>query len=161
MGAHVGRERIEYEPHERFAAQLRVERCPTGVTEDRSVGGVAAGHAPRSPLHEQLIGKPEAFVELRRHELVNHDVRVNEQTGEVYLDFLLSGAANGKLIVEWNAYRYATLKGGKPGIVLHGISRRAYGEDEAKKFLTGLQGWRATTLNELARLETPEVQPKP
>jgi hypothetical protein len=93
--------------------------------------------------------------------LVNHDVKVNEQTGEVVLDFLVSGAVNDKLVVEWNAYRYATLQDGKPGIVLHGISRRAYGEDEAKKFLTGLKDWRANALNELARLETPAIEPKP
>jgi hypothetical protein len=93
--------------------------------------------------------------------LVNHEVRVHEQTGDVVLDFLVSGAANGKIIVEWNAYRYATLKGNKRGIVLHGISRRAYGEDAAKNFLTGLKDWRTKAISELVRFETPALEPKP
>ena len=46
--------------------------------------------------------------------LVNHEANVNEATGEVMLDFLVSGASKGKLVVEWNAYRYAPLRIGTP-----------------------------------------------
>lgn len=93
--------------------------------------------------------------------LVNHEANVNEATGEVMLDFLVSGADNGKIVVEWNAYRYTPLKGSKPGVVLHGISRRAYGEDDAKKFLTGLESWRADAKKALTGFNAPAVNPQP
>jgi hypothetical protein len=93
--------------------------------------------------------------------LVNHEANVNEATGEVMLDFLVSGASNGKLVVEWNAYRFAPLKGNKPGVVLHGISRRAYGEEDAKKFLTGLKDWRSDAKNALTGFNAPAVNPQP
>lgn len=93
--------------------------------------------------------------------LVNHEVNVNEQTGEVMLDFLISGAQDGKVVVEWDAYRYVTTKGDKPGVVLYGISRRAYGETEGRAFLTGLKDQRPDTIKALTDLNVPAVRPKP
>ncbi len=93
--------------------------------------------------------------------LVNHEVTVDEQTGDVMLDFLVSGTLNGQLVVEWNAYRFASLKGDKPGIVLQGVSRRAYGEADAKNFVTALKDWRKNTISALSQLATPPVTPKP
>jgi hypothetical protein len=93
--------------------------------------------------------------------LVNHEANVNEATGEVMVDFLVSGSSNGKVVVEWNAYRYTPLKGDKPGVVLHGISRRAYGEDEAKKFLTSLKDWRSDAKGALTAFNAPAIKPQP
>jgi hypothetical protein len=93
--------------------------------------------------------------------LVNHEVNVNEQTGEVILDFLISGAKDGKVVVEWDAYRYVPTKGAQPGVVLYGISRRAYGESEGRAFLTGLKDQRSNTIRTLTGLNLPTVKPKP
>lgn len=93
--------------------------------------------------------------------LVFYDAIVNEASGDVILDFLVSGTTkDGKLIVEWNGYRYSPYKESKPGIVLYGISRRAYGDD-AKAFVTALKDWRTKTVNELASFQAPAVTPKP
>lgn len=93
--------------------------------------------------------------------LVFYDAIVNEASGEVILDFLVSAAGpDGKLIIEWNGYRYAPHKGEKPGIVLYAISRRAYGDD-ASAFITALKEWRSKTINELASFPAPAVTPRP
>src|SRR5262249_43426946 len=63
---------------------------------------------------------------------VNFAVIKNQKNNEIILDFILSAQdSKGKDVVEWNAYRYATLrgKGGASGVLLFGISRRAYGDD--------------------------------
>ena len=76
-------------------------------------------------------------------------------------DFLISGAANDKVVVEWDVYRYVPIKGEKPGVVLYGISRRAYGETDGRAFLTGLKDQRPNTIKTLARFDVPEIKPKP
>ena len=93
--------------------------------------------------------------------LVNHEVSINDATGEVFLDFLLSGSSNGKVVVEWDAYRYVPIKGEKPGVVLYGVSRRAYGETNGRAFLSGLKDQRSNTLKTLTSFDVPEIKPKP
>jgi hypothetical protein len=55
-------------------------------------------------------------------------------------------------IVEWNAYRYAVLKGanGNSGVLLLGVSRRAYG-DAMTDFLRGLKSARPAEIDALAK----------
>lgn len=93
--------------------------------------------------------------------LVFYDAIVNEASGDVILDFLVSATGqDGKLIVEWNGYRYSPYKGAKSGIVLYAISRRAYGDD-AKAFVTALKDWRTKTVDELASFKAPAITPQP
>ncbi len=94
--------------------------------------------------------------------LVNFAVIHNDATGEIILDFILSAKDDqGGDIVEWNAYRFAPLKvaGGKTGILLVGISRRAYGGD-AMEFLQELKAARPVAIKALAGLPLPKVQLK-
>lgn len=86
--------------------------------------------------------------------VVNYDLIENEATGEVVLDFLISDSSSGTVVVEWNAYRYLPLDG---GIVGYAISRRGYGDDGAKAFLTGLKDWRQGSISALATMDVPEV----
>jgi hypothetical protein len=90
---------------------------------------------------------------------VNFAVIKNPKTGEVILDFILS--AQNTNVVEWNAYRYATLKGKghESGVLLFGISRRAYGDD-ATNFLRVLKVTRPAEINALASYPLPVVRPK-
>lgn len=72
------------------------------------------------------------------------------------LDVWPARSGDGKLIVEWNAYRYTRMEG--DGVGLFAISRRGYG-DEARDFLSGLAEWRADTINALAQFKTPTLSP--
>jgi len=95
--------------------------------------------------------------------VVNYAIVKNQKSGEVILDFLLSAdEAKGETIVEWNAYRYAPFRGkdGKSGVLLFGISRRAYGDDTTN-FLRGLKSTRPQEIDALAKYALPPVTPRP
>lgn len=92
-----------------------------------------------------------------RDPLVRMAVIKNDATGEILLDFLMSDNSNGEIIVEWNAYRYARITNarGETGIGLFGISRRAYGDDNAKAFLGALKTRRPAQIDQLAKAPLP------
>jgi len=46
-------------------------------------------------------------------------------------------------------------------VVLHGISRRAYGEGDAKKFLTSLKDWCSDEKNALNGFNASAISPQP
>lgn len=91
--------------------------------------------------------------------LVNMDLILNRQSGEVVLDFIMSSKdAKGEYIVEWNAYRYMR----EPkGLVLYGVSHRAYGNDNAKAFLSDLKTLCKAQIDSLATATVPKVTPAP
>jgi hypothetical protein len=92
---------------------------------------------------------------------VNFATFKNPKNDEVILDFILSAQdPKGGDVVEWNAYRYATLRGegGTPGVLLFGISRRGYGDD-ATNFLRRLKSARPAEINALAAHPLPAVRP--
>lgn len=129
---------------ESYSHMFLIELVTTGVAPKDAAGAQIAS------LNERKASDP----------LVFYDAIVNAATGDVILDFIVSGTTkDGKLIVEWNGYRYSPYKGQKTGITLYGISRRAYG-DEAKAFLTALKDWRSKTIEELAKFNAPKVEPK-
>lgn len=91
--------------------------------------------------------------------LVNMEVIENPATGEVLLDFVLSGQTDdGNLIVEWNAYRYAPhqFADGSTGVVLYAYSVRSYGDGEARTMLTGLRDERTKLVEALAVSDLPQ-----
>lgn len=93
---------------------------------------------------------------------VNFAIVKNSKNGEVILDFILSDD-NDKTgyVVEWNAYRYAVLhrKDGHSGVLLFGLSRRAYG-DASTEFLRGLKSARPAEIDALAKYPLPVVRVK-
>jgi hypothetical protein len=92
---------------------------------------------------------------------VNFAIFKNPKSGEIILDFVLSAQdPKGEDVVEWNAYRYAPLKrkGGKSGVLLFGISRRAYGDNVAD-FLGRLKAARPAVIKVLANYPLPVVRP--
>ena len=91
--------------------------------------------------------------------LVNFAEIENPKTGEIILDFIMSSPDGD--IVEWNAYRYApwTGAGDKAGVILFGISRRAYGDD-ATAFLARLKVARPGDIEALAAASVPAVAQK-
>ncbi len=93
--------------------------------------------------------------------LVKLDIIQNRQTGEALLDFLISARdAKGGEIVEWNAYRYVPRKSsdGREGVMLFAISRRAYGSDRIRSFLTELKTARPADIDRLARQSLPSAR---
>jgi hypothetical protein len=90
--------------------------------------------------------------------IVKMAVVKNDATGEMLLDFLMSDKdKNGDIVVEWNAYRYARVTNakGEAGIGLFGVSRRAYGNDNAKAFLGALKALRPAQIKHLAKAASP------
>jgi hypothetical protein len=93
--------------------------------------------------------------------MVNFAIIKEPRSGEVILDFILSSEdKKGEAIVEWNAYRYLPLKDqdGKPGVLLFGLSRRAYGDD-TESFLRRLRSARPAEINALVNYKLPAVRP--
>lgn len=89
--------------------------------------------------------------------LVNHAILRNDAQSEVILDFLLSSQTpDGERIIEWNAYRYTELPRDVPGILLLGISRRAYGDADAQTFMQELGQMRGEAINALATMPVPQ-----
>ncbi|GHD24337.1 hypothetical protein ACFOEZ_10205 [Tianweitania populi] len=91
--------------------------------------------------------------------VVNYAILHNEKTGNIVLDFVLSDLQADPVVVKWNAYRYVPLKSGK-GVALYGISRRAYGEADAKAMLQNLTKIRDADVDALAVMDVPPISVK-
>lgn len=92
--------------------------------------------------------------------VINYEIINNAVTGEYILDFLLTAnAPDGSIsIAERNVYRYRlfTDKAGHKGVVLFGISTRAYGA-AVKSFFTALKTTRKDLVSKVAKFKTPEI----
>jgi hypothetical protein len=92
--------------------------------------------------------------------MVNMELIQNDATGEVILDFLLSAPdAGGNLVLEWNAYRYASDEDGEgnSGGLLFAVSHRAYGDAAADAFLANLGRLRDEQISLLASAPLPDL----
>ncbi len=130
---------------ERFQRMMLVEAILRGVDINDAVA------AKVSMLNKRKSTDPT----------VNFAVVKNPKNGEIILDFILSAQdPKGEDIIEWNAYRYAALKGngGTSGVLLFGISRRGYGDD-ATNFLRRLKSARPAEISALATYPLPVVRP--
>lgn len=79
----------------------------------------------------------------------------NAEKGEFIVDFVLGAPAiRGGALIEWSAYRYVPYK---RGVLMVGVSRRAYG-DERATFLTNLKTVRPAVIAELAKLQMPAIR---
>jgi hypothetical protein len=110
---------------------------------------------------ERVVASQVQWLDKRKatDPVVNFAILKNPKTGEAILDFMLSSdEPKQDYVVEWNAYRYAPLpqKDGKAGVLLFGISRRAYGDDTTD-FLRALKSTRPQEIDTLAKYELPPV----
>jgi len=106
------------------------------------------GSTPRAAAGDMV-----AALEKRRGSdpVLNYEIMENAETGEVILDFLLSGNASPTPVVEWNAYRYVPYE---DGLMLFAISRRGY-NDGVTPFIKDLAIWRSDAINALATMDLP------
>lgn len=89
----------------------------------------------------------------------NYELLIDKQTTGMVLDFLLADRdANGQRIMEWNLYRYEDTPDGK-GSIMVGISRRAYGDTQARAMLSTLKEQRVRDRDVLVALELPLKMP--
>ncbi len=92
--------------------------------------------------------------------LVTYESFGNASTGEYMIDFMLTANDGaGKLsIAERSLYRYVVLKGkpGKSGVLLFGISHRAYGND-IQAFISSAKTNKSKLQNELLQFKMPAV----
>ena len=133
------------ETRERFQRMVLIEAIVRGA----DINGAVAVQV--SMLKQRKASDPT----------VNFAIFKNPKNDEIILDFILSAKdPKGEDVVEWNAYRYATLRGknGSSGVLLFGISRRAYGDDTAD-FLRRLKSARPAEINALATYALPVVRP--
>jgi hypothetical protein len=84
-----------------------------------------------------------------------------QKNGEVIIDFLISdNSADGSKvnIIERNVYRYRNFidKNGKKGVMLFGVSERAYGND-VTSFLANLKKRKSDLTNAVAAYTIPDV----
>jgi hypothetical protein len=87
---------------------------------------------------------------------------LKKSNDDFILDFIMSENTNRTVtIIEWNAYHYIqyTDKNGHKGILLFGISHRAY-DDLATPFLKTLGTFRNNNLKALGTYNMPEIQIK-
>jgi hypothetical protein len=130
------------ETSEHFSRMVLIE----AITHGANVDGVVSARVKM--LNQRKATDPT----------VNYAVLKNPANGEVILDFILSATTDkGEMVVEWNAYRYIAMKGGD-GVVLFGISRRAYG-DATGDFLRGLKSTRPAEIKALAAYVWPTPRP--
>ena len=92
--------------------------------------------------------------------MVNYELF--EKNGEIMLDFLLSNNlpdSNEPELIERNVYRYKSFKDeeGKDGLILFGVSERAYGND-IDKFLIDLKAHRFDVPNAVGSFNIPEIK---
>ncbi len=90
--------------------------------------------------------------------VVHYEALLSDSKQQALLDFVLSATdAEGNTTVEWNAYRYVPSPAGK-GVLLIGLSRRAYGDPEIRTFFAQLKSARTRDLQALAAMPVPALQ---
>lgn len=139
------------------------EYLPSGQTSERFQRMILIEATIRDVNVKDVVAAQVNMLNKRKSTdpTVNFAILTNSKNGEIILDFILSAQdSKGEDIVEWNAYRYAALKGkgGASGVVLFGISRRGYGDD-ATDFLRRLKAARPGEINALAAYPLPSVRP--
>src|SRR5262245_59383922 len=137
------------------------EYLPPGQTSERFKRMVLIEATVRGlDINDAVVAKVSMLNKRRSTDpTVNFATFKNPKNDEIILDFILSAQdPKGEDVVEWNAYRYATLKGkgGASGVLLFGISRRGYGDD-ATNFLRRLKSARPAEINALAAQPLPAV----
>ncbi len=115
------------------------------------------------PVKDAVQAQVANLIERKKTDMVcNYQLGINDKTNEYILDFVMSDVSNDHVhIVEWNGYRYKpyTDKSGHKGVLLFGVSHRAY-DDKGTDFLRSLGSYRHEILQKLSMHSIPEIQLK-
>ena len=154
--------RLSWSSHPR-PHYYKQEYLPSGQTSERFQRMILIEATVRDVGIKDVVAAQVNMLNKRKSTdpTVNFAILKNPKNDEIILDFILSAQdSKGEDIVEWNAYRYAALKGrgGVSGVLLFGISRRGYGDD-GTNFLRRLKSVRPAEINALAAYPLPAVRP--
>ena len=138
----------DYRKHEYVPVGQSVDHYDQMLLVERVAGDLKVIDAVASQM--AMLEQRQGTDPLVRFEVLQKDAR-----NEVDLDFLMSGQdAQGESVVEWNLYRYLPMTS---GVLLFGISHRAYGDTAVQAFLDGLDHLRATQTGMFLRTPVPSV----
>jgi hypothetical protein len=137
------------------------EYIPEGETSEKYSNMLLVDFLLIDTPARNIVGlKVNELDERKKTDMVaNYLLRENKAIGEFLLDFILSsGDADHVNVVEFNGYRYSnhTDKTGHKGVLLFGVSTRAYGVD-VTPFLTNLKNNRNNMLTVLTQYEIPAI----
>lgn len=139
----------QYYKQEYLPAGQSVDHYKSMLMVELIVSGAAVAQSARTMVDNLQKRKATDPV-------VNYDVITNKATGEMILDFVMSATgADGKEILEWNAYRYS--KHGS-GVRMVGISRRVYGDDVTPFLKNQLGAVRKRDIDALSKLVLPAIR---
>lgn len=81
-------------------------------------------------------------------------------SSEYIVDFIQSERTPANNYIEWNAYRYKAFKNadGKKGVLLFGISMRAYGNKEEEALISNLRDVREDIIGQLIAYKLPAIK---
>ena len=111
-------------------------------------------------LRDVVAAKVQELKQMKAsNPMVNYEAF--EKDGEIMLDFLVSENTpdgNHLGIVERNVYRYKSIvdKNGEKGVLLFGVSERAYGDD-IDKFLLDLKKHKSNLTKPVGAYKIPEI----
>lgn len=115
------------------------------------------------PAKDAVRAQINTIYERKKTDAVcNFEVVKSQDGNEYILNFIMSeGNSDTLSLVEWSAYDYKpyTDKAGHKGILLVGISHRAYG-DNITPFLRSLKKYKDEQVRKLTVYPTPEIQLK-
>jgi len=144
-------------PKDNFYVQ---EYTPKGETPEHYSNMLTLQVVTGNKSAREVLGALVRIIEERgkTDPLVHHEVFQSAAGKDEYLIDFLQSEGSGPSIVEWNAYRYQTFtdKSGHTGVLLFGISRRAYGE-QIQPFLVALKTERIKLRNALSAHPLPEI----
>jgi hypothetical protein len=147
-------------PKDNFYVQ---EYTPKGETPEHYSNMLTLQVVTGNKSVKEVLGALVRIIEERgkTDPLVHHEVFQSAAGKDEYLIDFLQSEGSGPSIVEWNAYRYKTFtdKSGHTGVLLFGISRRAYGE-QIQPFLVALKTERIKLRNALIAHPLPEIAVK-
>ncbi|MCR8558320.1 hypothetical protein KXD93_11725 [Mucilaginibacter sp. BJC16-A38] len=140
------------------------EYLPAGENPDRYKSMLMVEYLLIDTPAKNIVGvKINELRERKKKDAVaNFMVQKKSETGEYLLDFILSdGDGRNMSTVELNAYRYKnyTDKAGHKGVLLFGLSKRAY-DDDVTPFMRNLKNERMNIINAVAKSDFPRVEVK-
>ena len=147
-------------PKDNFYVQ---EYTPKGETPERYSNMLTLQVVTGNKSAKEVLGALIRILEERgkTDPLVHHEVFQSAAGKDEYLIDFLQSEGSGPSIVEWNAFRYKTFtdKSGYTGVLLFGISRRAY-DEQIQPFLVTLKTERIKLRNALSAHPLPEIAVK-
>jgi len=109
---------------------------------------------------EDMLRNKVAELEKRKatDPVTNYQALLSDSKDQAVLDFVVSAPdAEGNIIVEWNVYRYVRSPAGS-GVLMMGLSRRAYGDADARAFFAQLKTARTRDIEAFAKMPVPALR---